>query len=86
MRGRYYDFEAPEIREWEDDPEYYHRCPPLVLALGVVGIAAAASCRPRRYYCRPRYYCGPRYYPFPGYPYGCYPYTSCSPTFVCYPA
>jgi hypothetical protein len=74
----YYGFEPPEIREWDDYPEWDRRCVPLAVALGVIGIAAAASCRPRS--CQPLYSCSPLCSP-----YRCYPYVSCSPTYICYP-
>lgn len=87
--NRYDPWEAPELVDWEEDySRSENRCLPIA-AVGIAAIGAIGLCRPSRY-CRPRchYYCSPRRYCYPRnfcYPYGCYPYTSCTPTYVCYP-
>lgn len=74
MQKSYYgEFDRPEIVEWEGEYERGERCIPLPV---IATIGLASTCRPWRY-CRPRYHhCAPR----------CYPYVSCTPTYICYPA
>lgn len=78
---RYPVWEDPEIDDWRDAAPSAPRCFPLGAIVGIGAVGLLAFCRPRRFH-----HCYPRLgYFYGGYPYNCYPYTSCTPTYICYP-